>query len=78
MFGAIILPPLPLPFTDIRTSVPVAMNWNQTSWVAVVGQQVGMDVNPVVAPTFVKFKFVEQKLLTFGKYVAERQSSPCP
>ena len=61
------LPPLPLPLTEINTSVPVAINWNQTSCVAVVGQQVAMEVNPVVAPTFVKLEFVEQKLLTFGK-----------
>jgi hypothetical protein len=37
-----------------------------------------MEVNPVVAPKFVKFELVEQKLLTFGRYVAETQSSPCP
>jgi hypothetical protein len=43
------------------------MNWNQTSWVAVVGQQVGSEVNPVVAPTFVKLELVEQKLETFGR-----------
>jgi hypothetical protein len=67
IFGAIMLPPLPLPFTEISTSVPVAMNWNQTSWVAVVGQQVGSEVNPVVAPTFVKLELVEQKLETFGR-----------
>jgi hypothetical protein len=51
----------------MSTSVPVAINWNQTSWVAVNGQQAGKEVNPVVAPTFVKFEFVEQKLLTFGR-----------
>ena len=61
------LPPLPLPFAEISTSVPVAMNLNQTSWVAVVGQQVGSEVNPVVAPTFVKLELVEQKLETFGR-----------
>jgi hypothetical protein len=43
------------------------MNWNQTSWVAVVGQQVAVDVNPLVAPTFVKLELVEQKLETFGR-----------
>ena len=61
------LPPLPLPFAEISTSVPLAMNWNQTSCTAVVGQQVAVEVNPALAPTFVKLELVEQKLVTFGR-----------
>ena len=53
MRGLLIVPPKPLPFAEIKMSVPVAVNENQTSEVAAPVQHVAFAKPLAVEPTLV-------------------------